>query len=186
LKMTTTDPDSDHSLNINDCSKIEFRVSIENEAIFKLIRIEANPDVLSNRESCANLVLEALNEGMLLLIWSFYVVGFRKTHFKTVFCMQIGSTRIHVEYEQFAKDIYIYSYNELYTKQTSYLLAKYSSVLLQIHGGPTTTKTGSGTIELFDENVLIDSAKSVVKLSQIFDYKYNRYNYRVRLHSIIK
>ncbi len=73
----------------------------------------------------------------------------------------------------------IYSYSGLYTKQNDFLLAKESSILINIYGGPLMDKSPSSNLELFDENVIIRNG-GTVKLSQIFDHKYNRNNYIVR------
>jgi hypothetical protein len=64
LKMTALDTETGSLLTVSNCSKIQFKITIENEAIFKLIKIEPNSDISNSLDSCARVVLEALTEGL--------------------------------------------------------------------------------------------------------------------------
>lgn len=119
---------NDKKVLINDCSKLNFKIWLQNENIFKFIKIENKKDIdvvdsvrydgaynNEDDESCAIINLKAINEGLTLIRVSY----------------ELDDNKNYLESEQF-----IYSYSNLYTKKSFYLLNHLSSYLINVHGGP--------------------------------------------------
>ena len=147
-------------LLVSDCSKLNFKIWLQNENIFKFIKIDASSDPTS----CAIVNLVALNEGSTLIRVSYEV-----------------NSELVLDSEQI-----IYSFSNLKTDKSFYLLNHLSSFLIQVSGGlylNVASGAGEQQHQKLNEKLTIEN-QSLVDIIRAYDSKTKRNNYKVQCKKV--
>ncbi|CAF0812330.1 unnamed protein product [Brachionus calyciflorus] len=126
IKMNGLD-ETNSLRRITDCSKIKFTVLIENEEIFKYVKV-TTPE--KDSESCARLILDA---------------------------EKVGRTNIKIIYDKLtSQELQISSFSQLKSPKKNLLLTKQSSFLINLFDGPLVSElqTYVSDFELTNDNVI--------------------------------
>ena len=153
---------NEKKLPITDCSKLNFKIWLQNENIFKFLKVDSKLDHESiNDDSCAVISFLALSEGSTLVRVSYEV-----------------NSDIILESEQT-----IYSYSSLKTNKNFYLLNHLSSYLVRVSGGLYLTQPTNGESQKLVESLSVENG-GLIDIVKIYDSKLKRNNYEVRCKEV--
>jgi len=170
VKMNAFYPNKNNKVHINDCSRLQFDVTIHDEKIFKYVSVESPSKFKSiqvDDTACAIIVLDALLVGQTTIKITVTTTNEKKP-----------STIVQLT----SNELQIGSYTALKSYKSQVVLSRGSSIQINLFNGPlySSLSQKSSDTSSYQSKTLV-SDQDLVEISQIdSEYMPNKYSYIVK------